>query len=119
MVEKWLIQVEETMLNSMRMVIKDSVQDYPKVDRKKWVLDWPGQVVICSSQIYWTLDSELAIQNGTLGDYLETCNNQINDTVALVRGDLDNGARITLGALIVIDVHGKISKILIKKKFIF
>lgn len=107
MVEKWLIQVEETMLNSMRMVIKEATEDYPKVDRKKWVLEWPGQVVICSSQIYWTLDSEHAIENGKLGDYLETCNNQINDTVALVRGELDIGARITLGALIVIDVHGK------------
>lgn len=107
MVEKWLIQVEEAMLNSMRMVIKEATVDYPKVERKKWVLEWPGQVVICASQIYWTLDSEQAIESGKLGDYLETCNNQINDTVGLVRGELDNGARITLGALIVIDVHGK------------
>lgn len=106
MVEKWLIQVEESMLESMRLVIKDATQDYAKVDRKKWVLEWPGQVVICASQIYWTLDSEMAIQNGNLADYLETCNNQISDTVALVRGDLESGARITLGALIVIDVHG-------------
>lgn len=107
MVEKWLIQVEETMLNSMRMVIKEATDDYLKVDRKKWVLDWPGQVVICTSQIYWTLDSEQAIENNNLQSYLEVCNNQINDTVALVRGELENGARITLGALIVIDVHGK------------
>jgi dynein heavy chain len=42
---------------------------------------------------------------------LQQCSNQINETVALVRGKLESGARITLGALIVIDVHGKLKVI--------
>jgi dynein heavy chain len=106
MVEKWLIQVEENMILSIRFVIKDATADYVKTPRKKWVIEWPGQVVICAGQIYWTSETEQAIKSNTLRDYLEVCNNQINDTVALVRGDLEMGARITLGALIVIDVHG-------------
>ena len=107
MVEKWLLQVEETMILSIRYVIKDAVAEYPKVARRKWVIEWPGQVVICSSQVYWTLDVENAFRNNTLKDYLEVCNNQITETVSLVRGKLDSGTRITLGALIVIDVHGR------------
>jgi dynein heavy chain len=107
MVEKWLLQVEDSMILSIRHVIKDATLDYPQNPRKKWVLEWPGQVVICSSQIYWTQDTEHAIQNDKLHDYLEVCNGQITDTVALVRGKLDNGARIALGALIVIDVHAR------------
>jgi dynein heavy chain len=66
MVEKWLLLVEEMMMMSLRYVIKDAVAAYVKTIRKKWVIEWPGQVVLCSSQVYWTQDVEMAIQNHTL-----------------------------------------------------
>lgn len=37
-----------------------------KVPRKTWVLQWPGQVVICVSSIYWTEEVSEAITKGTL-----------------------------------------------------
>uniref|UniRef100_A0A672TSR7 Dynein axonemal heavy chain 3 n=1 Tax=Strigops habroptila TaxID=2489341 RepID=A0A672TSR7_STRHB len=107
MVEKWLLQVEEMMLASVRQVIEDGIGGYIEVPRKTWVLQWPGQVVICVSSIFWTEEVSEAIRKGTLPDFLEKSNQQIGDIVELVRGQLSSGARLTLGALTVIDVHAR------------
>ncbi|CAH2307190.1 dynein heavy chain 3, axonemal [Pelobates cultripes] len=107
MVEKWLSQVEEYMLSSMRQVIQDGVEGYVEVPRKQWVLQWPGQVVICVSSIYWTQEVSEAIGQGTLQPFLSKSNKQIGEIVELVRGKLSGGARATLGALTVIDVHAR------------
>nr|XP_023674913.1 dynein heavy chain 3, axonemal [Paramormyrops kingsleyae] len=107
MVEKWLQQVEEAMLSSMRAVIHDGVKEYVQVPRKKWVLKWPGQVVICASSIFWTSEVSDAIEKNSISAYLEKSNAQIADIVELVRGNLSGGARMTLGALTVIDVHAR------------
>uniref|UniRef100_A0A6I8NZX5 Dynein axonemal heavy chain 3 n=1 Tax=Ornithorhynchus anatinus TaxID=9258 RepID=A0A6I8NZX5_ORNAN len=107
MVEKWLLQVEQMMLESIRHVIKLGIEDYAKVPRKEWVLQWPGQVVICVSSIYWTQEVAEAVTAKTLPAFLEKNNLQIAEIVELVRGKLSSGARLTLGALTVIDVHAR------------
>lgn len=111
-----------------------------QLPRKQWVLQWPGQVVICASSIFWTTEVSEAIVNNSLPvsvcavtpsrcasqnrsslifprssrqDYVKQCNDQIADIVELVRGKLPGGARMTLGALTVIDVHGNPAHIVV------
>uniref|UniRef100_A0A8B9EN99 Dynein axonemal heavy chain 12 n=1 Tax=Anser cygnoides TaxID=8845 RepID=A0A8B9EN99_ANSCY len=94
-VEKWLIQVEDIMLKSVHDVIAKSRM----TERKSWVLEWPGQVVLCVSQMFWTSEVHEVLCNGP--------ELQLSDIVELVRGKLSKQTRTTLGALVTIDVHAR------------
>uniref|UniRef100_A0A8C3D352 Dynein axonemal heavy chain 12 n=1 Tax=Cairina moschata TaxID=8855 RepID=A0A8C3D352_CAIMO len=108
-VEKWLIQVEDIMLKSVHDVIAKSRMAYLETERKSWVLEWPGQVVLCVSQMFWTSEVHEVLCNGPeeLKDYYNTLQLQLNDIVELVRGKLSKQTRTTLGALVTIDVHAR------------
>uniref|UniRef100_A0A671X3C3 Dynein axonemal heavy chain 12 n=1 Tax=Sparus aurata TaxID=8175 RepID=A0A671X3C3_SPAAU len=101
-VEKWLVQVEDLMIRSVRDVVARSRLAYAETARSQWVKEWPGQVVLCTSQIFWTLEVHEAISAGP--DQLQ---NQLNDIVEMVRGKLAKQTRTTLGALVTIDVHAR------------
>ncbi|TRZ01398.1 hypothetical protein DNTS_018422, partial [Danionella cerebrum] len=108
-VEKWLVQVEEIMLKSIRDVISRSRLAYQETKRNQWVCEWPGQVVLCTSQMFWTLEVHEAIATSSDGlkTYYQQLQNQLNDIVELVRGKLPKQTRTTLGALVTIDVHAR------------
>lgn len=117
LVEKWLCQVEQLMVASLRDIAEESIIAYFTAIREEWIFDWPGQIVICVSQIHWTSEVCESFENHSTSDYLKQCSLQIESTVTLVRGKLDPGARITINALIVIDVHARdVVKLLVDKK---
>lgn len=117
MVEKWLCQVEELMRTSLRDIAEESIIAYFNTVREEWIFSWPGQIVICCSQVHWTSEVCESFEDHSTIDYLQTCNHQIEKTVTLVRGRLEPGARITINALIVIDVHARdVVRLLIDKQ---
>jgi dynein heavy chain len=109
-VEVWLSEVERVMRVTVHATTRDAITDYPAQERSKWVLKWPGQLVVNVSQMFWTVEVEEAFSKGGsdgLKAYLGQLNQQLDDIVTLVRGKLSKLNRTTLGALTVMDVHAR------------
>ncbi|KIY92558.1 Dynein heavy chain 7, axonemal [Monoraphidium neglectum] len=88
-VERWLIDCEAAMRDTLRAVVRQSFDAYASRERIKWVCEWPGQVVLCVDSMYWSHDVAAAI------------------VVDKVRAQLSKLERRTLSALIVINVHAR------------
>lgn len=109
-VENWMGDVEKMMVTSVRAAFLHSVEDYKTKPRIQWVLEHPGQCVLNGSQIHWTAEVEESIKTkGVQGvkDYHQYLQDQLDDTVSLVRKQLSKMQTITMNALIVIDVHAR------------
>ncbi|KAF0700736.1 Aste57867_8791 [Aphanomyces stellatus] len=110
-VEIWLQEVEVTMRKSVAYHVDLSMADYPTKDRLQWVQQWPGQVVLAINQTVWTASTEAALVGGGCMDplraHLAMLRSELLRTVELVRGQLPKLTRITLGALVVMDVHNR------------
>ncbi|KAG0617480.1 hypothetical protein M758_5G192300 [Ceratodon purpureus] len=107
-VENWLCEVEQKMLESILWQVKHSLVAYKNNPRTKWVQDWPGQIVLAGSSTYWTEGCENGINTNTMQLFFDNVQvAQLLDLTDLVRNPLSILARLTLGALIVIDVHAR------------
>lgn len=74
---------------------------------EQWVSKWPGQIVLAVDQINWTLGVEKAFGKRDLNNFKEHMNQDINRIVKMVRGQLLPMLRVTLKALVVLQVHGR------------
>ncbi|KAJ1435246.1 dynein heavy chain, partial [Ochromonadaceae sp. CCMP2298] len=109
-VEKWLLEIESIQWDSIRTLTVGSIEQYKNVSRKDWILNWPAQVILAVSSVYWTQEVTQALTEGG-GQALSVCNEKLNlqlrGLVDLVRGKLTKLERRTLGALTTIDVHNR------------
>lgn len=91
-VEDWLGEVEQMMFDTIRDVLKFSIDDYATRDRNEWVKFHPGQCVLNGSQVHWTKELEdVMAKSGPEGvkEYLDFLENQLLKTVDLVRQKLN------------------------------
>lgn len=58
--ETWLNRLEKTMCETVRQNITEAIAVYEEKTREQWILDYPAQVALNSSQIWWAVDVGIA-----------------------------------------------------------
>ncbi|XP_020293119.1 dynein heavy chain 7, axonemal-like [Pseudomyrmex gracilis] len=108
-VEKWLLELEKDMKKSVRAQVMYAKDAYLTKARSQWALEWPGQTVLCISKLYWTAAVTERVPMGLeyMRNYVNTCTQELNEIVKLVRGKLSTQNRTTLEALVTLDVHSR------------
>ena len=115
-VENWLIEVEIVMKKSLAYSIDYAMKDFTLSDRIEWLQRWQGQVLICVNQTKWCVEVESCLKSPSsstgwtsslLEAYYEKLCTELMRTVELVRGDISKSLRVSIGALVVMDVHNR------------
>ncbi|XP_062957128.1 dynein axonemal heavy chain 11 [Cynocephalus volans] len=112
-VESWLLQLERTMQETVRHSITEAIVAYEEKSREQWIFDFPAQVALTSSQIWWTTDVGIAfsrLEEGyetALKDFHKKQVSQLNTLITLLLGELPPGDRQKIMTICTIDVHAR------------
>ncbi|XP_032374898.1 dynein heavy chain 11, axonemal isoform X1 [Etheostoma spectabile] len=112
-VEAWLSCLEESMKECVRGHLSEAVSLYEDRPREQWILDFPAQVALTGSQIWWSNDMELVFKRleegfeSALKDYNKKQISQLNLLISMLLGELSSGDRQKIMTLCTIDVHAR------------
>ena len=126
-VENWLGELLIIIKETLKQILDASLDSAANWEldrpREKWISDYPAQLALLASQIYWTEETESALEELEGGDedgvkrYLELCNNRLEALIRLVQGKLSKEERTKAIVMITIDVHARdVVKTLIDEK---
>ena len=105
-VEKWLKELERNMKDTLKRKTMESFKDLSR-ERIKWLLSWPGQIILAVNNVRWTSNVEAAILSNSLHKFESECTEELAKVVDIIRTDITDAERTTLSALIVLDVHSQ------------
>uniref|UniRef100_A0A672IQ98 Dynein axonemal heavy chain 11 n=1 Tax=Salarias fasciatus TaxID=181472 RepID=A0A672IQ98_SALFA len=111
--ECWLSALESTMRCTVRKEIQEAVAAYEDKPRDQWLFDYPAQVGLTGSQVWWATDVGIAferVEEGfetALKDYNKKQITQLNSLIHMLLGDLTPGERQKIMTICTIDVHAR------------
>ncbi|KAJ8318719.1 LOW QUALITY PROTEIN: hypothetical protein KUTeg_003810 [Tegillarca granosa] len=122
-VEIWLNRLLEAQCATVRHEMTEAVQGYEEKPREQWLFDYPAQVALCGTQIWWTTEVNIAfgrLEEGyenALKDYNKKQIAQLNALITMLLGDLSKGDRQKIMTICTIDVHARdvVSKLISTK----
>ena len=106
-VEKWMIQVEESMRAAVRDIIDGALETIESSSRSEWVQEWPVQAILVAAFITATSQCQEAIKGGTgaLKD-LELKYKKYNEEIIEVSDDsIDNATQEVLSSIMIHDIY--------------
>ncbi|XP_078503488.1 dynein axonemal heavy chain 14 [Lissotriton helveticus] len=120
-VEQWLGNVESSMFDIVKRLMKSGVADWNQLEFKKWVLAHPGQVVLVVSQIMFNKECVKSFQSSESGSEMKRVHaelmNQLEELAEMSADVLHLHQQTTLEALLILYVHCRdILADLLKKK---
>nr|XP_020013652.1 dynein heavy chain 17, axonemal [Castor canadensis] len=112
-VEVWLNRVLDRMCATLRHEIPEAVVTYEEKLREQWIFDYPAQIALTCTQIWWTTEVGLAfarLEEGyenSIKDYNKKQIGQLNALITLLIGNLSAGDRMKIMTICTIDVHAR------------
>ena len=123
-VENWLNSLMDAMQEGLRVKFAESFLTYEGTPREKWLFNYPAQVSLGGTQIWWTTEVNQSFERMEEGfeyalkEYYKRQIWQLNNLIALLVGDLTKGQRQMIMTICTIDVHSRdvVSKMIITKE---
>ncbi|KGL87447.1 Dynein heavy chain 9, axonemal, partial [Charadrius vociferus] len=112
-VEVWLNHVLDSMRATVRDEMTEAVVAYEEKPREQWLFDYPAQVALSCTQIWWTTEVGIAfarVEEGyenALKEYHKKQVTQLNTLVTMLIGQLSKGDRQKIMTICTIDVHAR------------
>ncbi|KAM9208504.1 dynein axonemal heavy chain 17 [Dugong dugon] len=112
-VEVWLNRVLDRMCATLRHEIPEAVVTYEEKPREQWIFDYPAQIALTCTQIWWTTEVGLAFSRleegyeNAIKDYNKKQISQLNALITLLIGNLNPGDRMKIMTICTIDVHAR------------
>ncbi len=116
-VENYLNRLTVAMQQSLRKILSDAIEKAAsweiETPRHEWLFNYPAQLCITGTQIYWSDETQLALeeyesgQEDAIKQYLQLCNNRLSALIQLVLGELTSADRTKIISLITMDVHSR------------
>jgi len=112
-VEVWLNRLQSAMRTSIRHYFSEAVMTYEEKPREQWLFDYPAQVSLCGTQIWWTTEVNMAFArleegyDNSIKDYLKKQISQLSTLITLLIGELTKQERQKVMTICTIDVHSR------------
>ncbi|CAG9831721.1 unnamed protein product [Diabrotica balteata] len=112
-VEVWLNRVQSCMRSTIRILIGEGVTTYEEKPRDQWLFDFPAQVSLTGTQIWWTTEVNIAFSrleegyDNSIRDYYKKQVSQLSTLISLLLGDLSKQDRQKIMTICTIDVHSR------------